>query len=187
MSLEEEVHFGPVTRRLLHSLNSGPFLSFLEKLTKLGGLVADPHFRGGGLHRIERGGKLGVHADYNYYRRLGVYRRLNLLIYLNDDWKKEWGGHLELWDREKTGCVRRVLPALNRAVIFDTSNRSYHGHPEPLNCPSGMARRSLALYYYSVDYPYKDDLEPHTTAFIDDATEAASSTAPDSTSDPVSN
>lgn len=166
LSLEDETHFGPVTRNLFHSLNSSMFLSFLEKLTGIGGLIADPHLRGGGLHRIERGGKLGVHADFNFYRRLGVYRRLNLLIYLNRDWQKAWGGYLELWDAEE--CRKVIPPAFNRMVLFETSPISFHGHPDTVQCPDGECRKSLALYYYSVDYPYKEDLEPHTTLFIHD-------------------
>lgn len=166
LSMGDESQFGPTTWRVFHTLNSGPFLNFLEKLTRVKGLIADPHLAGGGLHNIRRGGKLGIHTDFNFYRRLGVYRRLNLLIYLNRDWQKQWGGHLELCDQDKN-VARRVLPIFNRAVIFETSPRSYHGHPNPLACPEDQSRKSLALYYYSVDYPYEDDLEPHTTTFYD--------------------
>ena len=88
-----------------------------------------PHLRGGGFTRFKRGGALGVHADFNFYPRLNLYRRLNLLIYLNEDWPEAWGGDLELWDREGKRCVQRISPVFNRAVIFDTSNFSYHGHP----------------------------------------------------------
>ncbi len=166
LSLSDESLFGPVTRNLLYSLNSSMFLVFLEKLTGISALISDPHFRGGGLPRIERGGKLGVHADFTYYRRLKLYRRLNVLVYLNRDWKKAWGGHLELWDA--TQCRKRVIPLFNRMVVFETSPVSFHGHPEPLECPAGESRKSLALYYYSVDYPYQEDMEPHTTVFVHD-------------------
>ncbi len=164
LSMADESQFGPTTWKVFHSLNSSPFLSFLEKLTRIKGLIADPHLAGGGLHNIRRGGKLGVHTDFNFYRRLGVYRRLNVLIYLNHDWQKQWGGHLELWDQDKN-VARRVLPVFNRAVIFETSPTSYHGHPNPLECPEDQSRKSLALYYYSVDYPYEHDLDPHSTIF----------------------
>lgn len=165
-STEEVRQFPPLTRALVQYFNSSPFLGFLEELTGIRGLVADPHLRGGGLHEIKRGGSLGVHADFNFYTRLKVYRRLNLLVYLNRDWQDAWGGHLELWDRAGQQCLTRIAPTFNRAVLFETSNLSYHGHPHPLQCPEDRSRQSIALYYYSVDYPYEADTAPHGTLFI---------------------
>jgi Rps23 Pro-64 3,4-dihydroxylase Tpa1-like proline 4-hydroxylase len=175
-STEDFQHFGPTTRAVFAQLNAAPFLGFLEKLTGIAGLVPDPHLRGGGLHEIRRGGALGVHADFNFYQRLGLYRRLNLLVYLNTDWSGDWGGDLELWDRTGTRCVQRIAPVFNRSVIFDTSNFSYHGHPRPLQCPAERSRKSLALYYYTVEAPAGDDRTPHTTVFI--TTEEAPSQEP---------
>jgi Rps23 Pro-64 3,4-dihydroxylase Tpa1-like proline 4-hydroxylase len=165
-STEDFQHFGPTTRAVFSQLNSAPFMAFLEKLTGIAGIIPDPHLRGGGLHEIRRGGALGVHADFNFYKRLSLYRRLNLLVYLNEDWSEQWGGDLELWDRTGTRCVHRIPPIFNRAVIFDTSNFSYHGHPRPLACPENRSRKSLALYYYTVEAPAEDDRTPHTTLFI---------------------
>ncbi len=141
-STEDEQQFGPYTRAVIHVFNSGPFLAFLEALTGIEGLMADPHLRGGGLHEIKRGGSLGVHADFNFYKRLNVYRRLNLIVYLNKGWQEEWGGHLELWAKGADGPAARIAPTFNRAVIFDTSNASYHGHPHPLACPEDQSRKS---------------------------------------------
>lgn len=166
LSSVDDTRFGPFTNKVIHALNSSAFLMFLERLTGIAGIIADPHLRGGGLHEIEPGGKLGVHADFNFYERLKIYRRLNLLIYLNQTWQESWGGQLELWSKDGTQPVRSVLPTFNRAVIFDTSNKSYHGHPQPLACPEGESRKSLALYYYTTEYPYRDDLAPHSTIFI---------------------
>ena len=151
---------------MFEELNAVPFVTFLEQLTGIGGVIPDPHLRGGGLHEIVRGGLLGIHADFNHNQRMDVWRWLNLLIYLNTEWDETWGGHLELWDREGKTCVKRIAPVFNRAVIFDTSNFSYHGHPHPLNCPEDDSRKSLALYYYTVGYPYADDTTPHSTVFI---------------------
>jgi Rps23 Pro-64 3,4-dihydroxylase Tpa1-like proline 4-hydroxylase len=166
-STEDYEQLGPRSRLLISQLNAGPFLTFLERLTGIAGIIADTHLRGGGLHEIRRGGLLGVHADFNFNQRLGLYRRLNLLIYLNRDWQEEWGGHLELWDRQQSACVQRIAPVFNRAVLFDTSNYSYHGHPDPLECPPNRSRKSVALYYYTIDYPYDHDREARGTVFID--------------------
>ena len=166
-STEDFQHFGPTTRALIAQFNAAPFLSFLEQLTGIAGLIPDPHLRGGGLHEIHRNGALGVHADFNFYPRLGLYRRLNLLLYLNRDWPAAWGGELELWDRGGMHCVRSIAPLFNRIVVFDTSNFSYHGHPRPLACPEARARKSVALYYYTVECAAEEDRVPHTTVFLD--------------------
>jgi hypothetical protein len=164
-STEDVAHFGPSTRAFVNQLNGGPFVSFLEKLTGIDGLIADPHLRGGGLHEIRRGGTLGVHADFNLYPRLGIWRRLNLLLYLNEHWDESWGGALELWDRSGKQPVTSIAPLFNRVVVFDTSNFSYHGHPHPLMCPAERSRKSIALYYYTAERP-EGEIEPHTTLFV---------------------
>ena len=134
---------------LFHFFNSQPMLQFLEGLSSIDGLIPDPYFSGGGYHEIARGGKLGIHADFRLNDRLSLQRRMNVIIYLNEGWQVDYGGCLELWDRKMTACVRSVLPVFNRCVIFNTDADSYHGHPDPLNCPGDVRRRSIALYYYT--------------------------------------
>jgi hypothetical protein len=140
---------GDATGQLLAELNSAAMIDFLEELTGLRGLVPDPHFIGGGLHQIEPGGHLQVHADFNRHPRTGLERRLNLLLYLNEDWEEEYEGALELWDRQMRRCEVKIAPLFNRCVVFSTTRTSFHGHPEPLRCPEGRTRKSVACYYYS--------------------------------------
>lgn len=134
-------------------LTSPAALVWLEALTGVRGLIPDPYFFGGGIHQVALGGFLKVHADYNYHEKLDLYRRVNLLLYLNPHWDGAWGGELELWDRKMSKCVKKVPPLLNTVVIFNTGPTSYHGHPTPLECPEGVTRNSLALYYYTVERP----------------------------------
>jgi Rps23 Pro-64 3,4-dihydroxylase Tpa1-like proline 4-hydroxylase len=140
---------GATTNNLFALFNSEAFVSFLEEMTGIDGLIPDPGFAGGGLHETKRGGHLGVHADFNLHKKLGLIRRLNLLLYLNDDWSPEYGGKLELWDTSMKTREVEVVPDLGRAVVFNTSLDSYHGHPGPLTCPPDRSRRSMALYYYT--------------------------------------
>lgn len=140
---------GAATRNFFHELNSQAFLTFLTELTGINGLVSDPYFVGGGLHETEAGGRLAVHADFIRHPKMMLQRRLNLLIYLNEDWPESYGGHLELWDRDMEECKVRVLPEFARAVIFNTDLDSYHGQPEPLTCPPERSRKSIATYYYT--------------------------------------
>ena len=116
------------------------------------GLIADPSLEGGGLHQSTTGGFLNMHADFTVHpHNRKLQRRANILLYLNPDWNSEWGGDLELWDRQMTACVKTVAPIANRVLIFSTDPDSFHGHPEPMTCPEGTARRSMALYYFSVE------------------------------------
>jgi Rps23 Pro-64 3,4-dihydroxylase Tpa1-like proline 4-hydroxylase len=161
----DETTMDPRIQAFLYKLNSSAFLRFLEELTGIKHLVADPYFLGGGLHQIEKGGFLKIHADFNYHDKLKLYRRLNLLVYLNKDWAEEYGGHFELWDTEMKGCVRRVLPVFNRCVVFTTTDTSFHGNPVPLTCPDGRTRKSIALYYYTVENPNPARADVHSTIF----------------------
>jgi hypothetical protein len=144
-----EEALNPLFRQLLWEMNSGMFIRFLEQLTGVKGLLADPSLRGAGLHQSLPGAVLGVHADFTNHRIYKLDRRLNVLLYLNEDWRDEYGGHLELWSRDMSQCVRRIRPSLGRCVIFSTDATSFHGHPDQLSCPDGITRKSVALYYYS--------------------------------------
>jgi len=161
-----EDQLGPNTKRLIHNLNSGTFLSFLEKLTGIEGLIPDPYLVGGGMHRIQPGGKLSVHVDFNKHADLNLDRRLNVLIYLNEDWEESFGGHFELWNEDVSESIVKILPIFNRMALFSTTDKSWHGHPEPLTCPEDRSRRSIALYYYTVgrDDGVSSDKE-HSTIF----------------------
>jgi len=163
LSIPNDWDLGPTTRHLLNQFNSAVFVHFLERLTAIEGLLPDPYYFGGGLHQIERGGFLKIHADFNIHHRLHVDRRLNALLYLNPDWQDEWGGHLELWDSTMEHAVERIAPVFNRMVIFATTDTSFHGHPDPLTCPVGVRRRSLALYYYTNGRPEHEQSAPHST------------------------
>jgi hypothetical protein len=128
-------------------------------------LVADSYYEGGGMHQIERGGKLAIHADFNKQGGTQLDRRLNVLLYLNEDWKDDYGGHFEMWNATMERCVKKVAPVMNRLVIFGTTDVSYHGHPDPLACPPTMTRKSLALYYYTNGRPAEEISGYHTTLF----------------------
>ena len=137
-------------KKVIDELNSQAFLDELSKLTGIDDLLADDSMEGGGLHQTQKGGFLNIHADFTVHphnRRLK--RRVNLLVYLNKDWQDSYGGDLELWSRDMKQCEQKIAPLFNRAVIFSTDDDSYHGLPDPLNCPEGETRKSIALYYFT--------------------------------------
>jgi len=165
LGYRHESTLGADLQLFLYEMSSPPVLRFLEALTGIQGLIPDPYFGGAGPHQILPGGFLKVHVDFNQHPLLQLDRRLNLLVYLNKDWKEEYGGHLELWDREMSRCVQKILPVFNRTVIFSTTDFSFHGHPAPLACPEGMSRKSVSFYYYTAGRPADERSAPHDTIF----------------------
>ena len=167
-------NLGHITRQLIHTLNSSLFLTFLTQLTGIRGLIPDPYLAGGGLHKISRGGKLGIHVDFNKHKSMNVFRRINVIIYLNKNWKNKYGGQLELWDQNKTQMVKEISPIFNRMVVFNTSSDSFHGHPKPLQCPASVNRMSLALYYYTAYECGTQNKKSHGTLFLNEKNEVHS-------------
>jgi Rps23 Pro-64 3,4-dihydroxylase Tpa1-like proline 4-hydroxylase len=141
----------PSMNLLCRYFNNPEFLEFLRELTGIEDLIGDWSFEGGGFHVTYPGGLLNIHHDFNYTDNMGpdrMYRKVNLLVYLNEDWEKEWGGELELWKSDVSSKFKSIVPQFNRAVLFNIEDAP-HGHPDPLQCPEGECRRSLAFYYYS--------------------------------------
>lgn len=151
------------TRDLLYAFNSRAFVLFLEEMTGIEGLVPDPYYAGAGVHRTLNGGHLDIHADFNVHRKMGLERRLNVLIYLNEDWQEDWGGSFEIWNDGMTEKVKSFVPTSNRMVCFSTGSDTWHGNPEPVNHPRGEPRQSIALYYYTATWD--DTRKAHTTLF----------------------
>ena len=138
----------------LFYLCSEQFTSFIKSVTGNNIVIADYGLHGGGMHSHNRGGKLNIHKDYSIHPKLNLMRNYNLIIYMTPDWDPSWGGGLELWSHDEETqqpkeCVTVVENKFNRAVLFDTTQNSWHGLPEALTCPEGVSRRSLATYYLS--------------------------------------
>ena len=136
---------GPKTQAFFQSLYAREFVTDLEKLSGIPGLVRDPYMEGSGLHYIPEGGYLKMHVDFNWNPQIQKVRRINFLIYLNEDWVEEDGGEVELWEADMSKCGVKAGPVFNRTVIFNTTDHSFHGHPDP----SKSGRKSVALYYYT--------------------------------------
>jgi len=154
------------SREMFQFFNSRSMLQFLEGLTGISGLLPDPYFTGGGFHEITRGGRLGVHADFRINDQLHVQRRLNLLVYLNPEWDDNWMGQLELWSRDMKECIQKITPIINRCVVFSTEADTWHGHPDPLETPDGVTRKSMALYYYSASHHIYNETPKRSTMYV---------------------
>lgn len=135
----------------LRIFNSSIFLKAMTEAIGIKKLIPDPYFSGGGLNVTVSGGLLDVHVDGNYHDATSLNRRVNAILYLNPGWKEGWGGEFGLYDDTGETLVKKVAPIFNRLVIFDTHDKSFHGLPDPLNFPESNNRKSIILYYYTVE------------------------------------
>ncbi len=154
--------FGPETARLIAYFNSSKFIEPLEAISGIDGLFGDPWLDGGGIHQTSRGGFLKMHTDFNWNAKLRADRRINILYYLNRNWRPGYGGELVL-GRLGEQATTRIAPIFNRLVIFNTNDTTLHGHPEPLTFPQDYPRASIAMYYYSAGLEVKERLRQRAT------------------------
>lgn len=164
VQVTDPAKFPDAVRRLNEAISSPAFCAQLSEITGIPRLLADEQLVGGGMHIMGSHGRLDVHVDFNLLEDRQLHRRLNILVYLNPRWEAKWGGHIELWDREVKHCHHAFVPSFNRCVIFETSERSYHG-VAAVQCPDDMARQSFAAYYYTREAPAAWDGKQHSTVF----------------------
>ena len=164
VQITERSKFPEPLQRLADALASQEWLDALEYITGIPKLLADPVLAGGGMHITGSGGRLDVHVDFNYIPDRGLHRRLNILVYLNPAWDETWGGHIELWDKDVKRCHHSFMPVMNRCVVFETSEISYHG-VTPVTAPPLLTRQSYAAYYYTKEAPVTWDGKRHSTVF----------------------
>jgi len=149
----------------LNSMLASPsFLADLSYITGIPNLLADAELNGGGMHVTGPGGRLDVHVDFNYLEKHKLHRRLNLLLYLNPTWHKDWGGNIQLWDEDVKTCCHAFEPVFNRCVIFETSETSFHG-VTPVTHAAPFPRLSFAAYYYTREAPAGWAGTNHSTIF----------------------
>lgn len=145
----------------LSKLCSRSYIKKIQKITGIEKLYPDIGLHGGGWHLHGRDDKLNVHKDYSIHPKLNLLRKLNLIVYLTKDWDPAWGGGLELWSHDEATNtpkerIQTVDCLFNRAILFDTTQNSWHGLPNPIQCPENVYRKSLAVYYLTDPHDYDD-------------------------------
>ena len=143
----------------LRSDEMNDFLSFIANEE----VFVDPANHGGGLHQGQKNSFLDMHLDFNYHPlHTNWYRNMNLLLYLNKDWRPEYRGHLKLVDL-RSGDKKELSVPFNRMIIQQTRAYTLHGY-DMTNFPEGKYRTSIATYAYTVHQHHVE--QPRTTAWI---------------------
>ncbi|GAC1546094.1 MAG: hypothetical protein NVS3B16_16340 [Vulcanimicrobiaceae bacterium] len=158
----DKIH--PIYREIFEELHSPAFVAWLSRLTGIPDLHSDPTLNGAGLHQARDGGKHNIHADENIHRPTGLYQRVNVLVYFNENWQPQWGGALELWDRDMKKCEATVVPALNRCLIMEVHDKAFHGYPM-MRLPPDVTRKSLTCWFYSPQPHALQSAVPHRSTF----------------------
>jgi len=150
-ALIDQNKYSKSTLEVFESLKSTAFIDFLQHITKINNLLTgELEEEGANLTEVKEGGFLNIHSDFQSHSTKKNWKReLNLLLYLNHNWKSEYNGDLEFWNKNMTECKVTTVPIFNRCVIFKTEAHTFHGHPKPLTCPKDMSRKSLILYYFT--------------------------------------
>jgi Rps23 Pro-64 3,4-dihydroxylase Tpa1-like proline 4-hydroxylase len=170
-TVERIRELGPAFAQLDDLIQSRGFLDLVGQVTGIDNLLYDPWYFGGGTHENRHGQDLDAHIDFNRHPMEPWHRRLNLIVYLNRRWEDEWGGSLQLHSdpRSEQNQILSVTPLFNRAVIFETTEWSWHGFP-PIQLPEnerGLSRKSVALYFYTTDRPAEELADTHSTVYVD--------------------
>jgi len=152
-------------REVVEQLNGSQFISWLEALTGINGLLPDPHLTGAGYSRSFQNDTLQIHNDFNWNDQLQLHRAVSLIIYLTPGWLPEWNGGLEFYDTKQTHVVKTVDCLFNRALIWNYSPVNYHGYTKPILCPPQVSRNTLRLFYYVSNSTYRDDDPPHRSQY----------------------
>lgn len=159
-------------RELDRYLQTREFLDFASSVTGIPDLLYDPDYVGGGTHENRDGQGLDQHVDFNFHPGTRWHRRLNLIVYLNPEWDESWGGNLQLqadpWNGDTRGPV--IAPLFNRAVIFETTERSWHGFSSIRLPPArkDLSRKSFAIYLYTKERPPQETAASHATVYVPD-------------------
>lgn len=162
---------GPAYTQLDGLIQTRAFLDLIGRITGIPDLLYDPWYFGGGTHENREGQDLDPHVDFNRYPVERWHRRLNLIVYLNHEWKDAWGGSLELHSdpRAADDRIELITPLYNRAVIFETTETSWHGFSRialPADRKS-LSRKSIALYFYTKERPQDELADTHSTIYVD--------------------
>ena len=152
-------------------IQTDEFLTLMSEITGIPNLLYDPWYFGAGTHENFHSAGLDPHIDFNIHPKTNWHRRINAIVYLNENWDPKWGGdigfHTDPWNLSGDKRVS-FEPQLNRCVIFETTEKSWHS-VEPVNQPEDQrdqSRKSFTIYLYTESREGEEIAPPHGTVYV---------------------
>lgn len=155
----------PKAHELVSYLHSSKFLNYLEQVTGIESLIPDPHIVGGGYSRSFTGDILQIHTDFNWNEQLKLHRTLSLIVYLTPDWKLEYGGGLNFYDKDRKTVIFEGDCMFNTALLWEYNKYGFHGYIDPISSPPGTDRTTFRLFYYTSKSTYDANDPPHRSLY----------------------
>lgn len=161
----KKLDVAPIAYEFVNQMHSALGMEWLCNVTGIKDLIPDPYLTGAGYSKIGKDSSLKVHTDFNWNDQLRLHRMLSFIVYLNPDWKEEYGGALNFYDFNNEKVIQSVPSMFNRAIIWRYHKRGFHGAPDPMMCPPEMTRNSFRLFYYISDAQFREDDRPHRSLY----------------------
>jgi hypothetical protein len=161
----KKLEHAPVAFDFVNQLHSSLGMEWLTKVTGIKDLIPDPYLTGAGYSRSYTGNSLKMHTDFNWNDQLRLHRMCSFIVYLNSNWKEEYGGALQFNDFNNENTVQKIPTIFNRAVIWRNHKRGFHGFPDPLQSPEGLSRNTFRLFFYISDAQPREDDRPHRSLY----------------------
>lgn len=161
----KQMQVAPLAFKFVNEMHSALGLEWLTQVTGIKDIIPDPYLVGAGYSRAWTGDSLLLHTDFNWNDQLKLHRILSFIIYINPNWKEEWGGELEFTDFNREKTIQKIPTLFNRAVIWRYHKRGFHGFPTPIKSPKDQSRNTFRLFFYYSDAQYKDDDRPHRSLY----------------------
>lgn len=160
-----KLEYAPAAFEFVNQMHSQIGMNWLSSITGIDDLIPDPYLIGAGYSKSYNGDSLKIHTDFNWNNKIRVHRMLSLIVYLNSDWKEEYGGQLQFKDFENNQTIQSISPMYNRAVIWRYHKKGFHGYPDPIQCPAHLSRNTFRLFYYVSNGEFDNKDRPHRSLY----------------------
>jgi Rps23 Pro-64 3,4-dihydroxylase Tpa1-like proline 4-hydroxylase len=165
----------PTELKLLDFLNSDDWIKNLNALTRIPEIfpITTDNETVANYHEMRESGNLAPHVDHSHEPSIKKPHVLNIIVYLSDNWKMEYGGNTLFYDKKGKKIEKKIDYKENRAVLFLHTPYSFHG-VEKIKNSKNEVRKTLYMDYYSnslkpfenINLDFSSKWFKHGTTFI---------------------
>ncbi len=167
-SLREDKYVGvqmdaykPLIADIIYAFQDKRVVEVIKEICDIEECSADASLYAGGISSMNENQFLKPHLDNSHDQKRDKWRVLNLLYYTTPDWKKEFGGNLEVWPKGLKGNPTTIVSKFNRLVVMGTDINAWHS-VSPVVVEN---RRNCVSNYYFSNTPLSKEDSFHVTLF----------------------